>query len=37
VGVAFGADPKLGWRELLARADALVYRAKAEGRGRRAT
>ena len=34
VGVAFGADPATGWRDLVARADALLYQAKADGRGR---
>ncbi len=36
VGVAFGAVPALGGRELLERADAMLYRAKAAGRGRHA-
>ncbi len=34
VGSALGLDPALGWEELLARADAMLYRAKGEGRGR---
>ena len=34
VGIAFGLQPQAGWRELVARADAMLYRAKAEGRGR---
>jgi diguanylate cyclase (GGDEF)-like protein/PAS domain S-box-containing protein len=33
VGVAYGADPATGWRELVARADAMLYKAKAAGRG----
>jgi diguanylate cyclase (GGDEF)-like protein/PAS domain S-box-containing protein len=36
VGVAFGVEPNLGWRGLLARADTLLYQAKREGRGRQA-
>lgn len=36
VGVALGLQPQAGWRELVARADAMLYRAKAEGRGRAA-
>ena len=36
VGVAFGADLELGWRGLLERADAMLYRAKGAGRGRAA-
>ncbi|MES2610844.1 MAG: PAS domain S-box protein [Pseudomonadota bacterium] len=36
VGVAQGAGDGEGWLGLVARADAMVYRAKAEGRGRRA-
>ncbi len=36
VGVAQGADDGEGWQGLVARADTMVYRAKAEGRGRRA-
>lgn len=36
VGVAFGVDPALGWRDLIARADAMLYRAKKAGRGRQA-
>ncbi|MFO1340583.1 MAG: GGDEF domain-containing protein [Burkholderiaceae bacterium] len=36
VGVAFGADPQRGWREMVQRADANLYRAKAQGRGRHA-
>jgi diguanylate cyclase (GGDEF)-like protein/PAS domain S-box-containing protein len=35
VGVAFNADAAGGWQALVARADAMAYRAKAEGRGRR--
>jgi diguanylate cyclase (GGDEF)-like protein/PAS domain S-box-containing protein len=35
VGVAFDADLEGGWKGLIARADTLVYRAKANGRGRR--
>lgn len=35
VGVAFGVESDGGWQDLLARADAAVYRAKASGRGRR--
>jgi len=34
VGVAFAGDD--GWRGLMERADASLYRAKAAGRGRRA-
>ena len=34
VGVAFGADPVSGWKDLMARADAMLYQAKAAGRGR---
>ncbi len=34
IGVACNADAEGGWKALLARADAMVYRAKAEGRGR---
>jgi diguanylate cyclase (GGDEF)-like protein/PAS domain S-box-containing protein len=34
VGVAFSARSDANWRELLARADALLYQAKAAGRGR---
>ncbi len=37
VGVAIGADPQTGWRDLVARADALLYRAKQAGRGRHAS
>ncbi len=33
VGVAFGADPLLGWRGMIQRADAMLYRAKERGRG----
>ena len=33
VGVAFAVNPELGWRDLIARADAALYRAKAAGRG----
>jgi diguanylate cyclase (GGDEF)-like protein/PAS domain S-box-containing protein len=36
VGVAYGADPAIGWPDLLARADAMLYRAKESGRGRQA-
>ncbi len=36
VGIALGADAQRGWRDLLARADALLYEAKAAGRGRTA-
>ena len=36
VGVAFGADSAVGWRDLVARADAMLYRAKAAGRGQHA-
>lgn len=36
VGVAHGADPATGGRELLARADARLYQAKQAGRGRQA-
>ena len=34
VGVAFGVDPVGGWRDLIARADAMLYQAKDGGRGR---
>jgi len=34
VGVAFRADPATGWRDLVARADTMLYRAKEGGRGR---
>ena len=34
IGVACNADLAGGWKALLARADEMVYRAKAEGRGR---
>ncbi len=34
IGVAFGIDPAQGWRELVERADARLYEAKAAGRGR---
>jgi diguanylate cyclase (GGDEF)-like protein len=37
VGVAFGVEPGGDWRELICRADAALYRAKASGRGRHAT
>jgi len=33
VGAAFGVKPDLGWRELVGRADAQLYQAKAGGRG----
>jgi diguanylate cyclase (GGDEF)-like protein/PAS domain S-box-containing protein len=33
-GVAFGTRSMGGWKELVARADAMAYRAKREGRGR---
>jgi len=33
VGSAFGVNPALGWRELVGRADAQLYQAKAGGRG----
>ena len=36
VGVAAGADSSGGWRDLVARADAMLYQAKAGGRGRQA-
>ena len=36
VGIAVGTDPAVGWRDLVARADVMLYRAKAEGRGRHA-
>ncbi len=36
VGVAFGVEPGGDWRELIGRADAALYRAKASGRGRHA-
>ena len=36
VGVAFGADAIAGWRELIARADMMLYQAKAAGRGQHA-
>jgi diguanylate cyclase (GGDEF)-like protein/PAS domain S-box-containing protein len=36
IGIAFGLKQEAGWRELVARADALLYRAKATGRGRAA-
>jgi diguanylate cyclase (GGDEF)-like protein/PAS domain S-box-containing protein len=36
VGIAFDADRKGGWTELVSRADALVYQAKASGRGQTA-
>ena len=36
VGVAFGVEPGGDWRDLVARADAALYRAKASGRGRHA-
>jgi diguanylate cyclase (GGDEF)-like protein len=34
IGVACNAEAEGGWKALLARADEMVYRAKAEGRGR---
>ena len=34
VGVAFGVDTSLGWKELVERADAMLYEAKRLGRGR---
>jgi diguanylate cyclase (GGDEF)-like protein len=34
VGVAFGVDPSGAWQDLVARADANLYRAKSMGRGR---
>ena len=36
VGVAFGVSPGDSWRGLVARADAMLYRAKQAGRGRQA-
>ena len=36
IGVAFGAEAGDGWRALIERADANLYRAKAAGRGRQA-
>jgi diguanylate cyclase (GGDEF)-like protein/PAS domain S-box-containing protein len=36
IGVAVNANAEGGWKGLVARADAMSYRAKAEGRGRRA-
>jgi diguanylate cyclase (GGDEF)-like protein/PAS domain S-box-containing protein len=36
VGIAFDADSKGGWTGLVSRADALVYQAKANGRGQTA-
>jgi diguanylate cyclase (GGDEF)-like protein/PAS domain S-box-containing protein len=36
VGIAFDADSQGGWTGLVSRADALVYQAKASGRGRTA-
>lgn len=36
VGIAFGAEATTGWRDLVARADAMLYQAKADGRGRHA-
>lgn len=36
VGVAFNAGAEGGWKGLVARADAMVYQAKAAGRGRHA-
>jgi diguanylate cyclase (GGDEF)-like protein/PAS domain S-box-containing protein len=34
VGIAFDADAQGGWKGLIARADALAYQAKSNGRGR---
>ena len=34
VGVAFAVNPAGGWADLVARADANLYKAKAAGRGR---
>ena len=36
VGTAYGNHPLNGWQELMARADALLYQAKNDGRGRHA-
>ena len=36
VGVAFGVEANTGWGDLVARADAMLYRAKEAGRGRQA-
>lgn len=36
VGVAFGGGSAIEWEELVARADAMLYQAKASGRGRQA-
>lgn len=36
VGIAFGTDGTSGWRDLVARADAMLYKAKAGGKGRHA-
>jgi diguanylate cyclase (GGDEF)-like protein len=36
VGVAFGLKGDTGWAEIIERADAALYRAKHQGRGRRA-
>ena len=36
VGVACGVDAARGWDDLVARADAMLYRAKVGGRGRQA-
>jgi diguanylate cyclase (GGDEF)-like protein len=36
IGAAVNANAEGGWKGLVARADAMSYRAKAEGRGRRA-
>ena len=33
--IAQGAEPDTGWSDLVERADAQLYRAKAAGRGRR--
>ena len=37
VGVAFWRPGQASWREVLRRADAMLYRAKAQGRGRAVT
>lgn len=36
VGVAYGAAGDIGWKDLVERADRLLYQAKQQGRGRRA-